>query len=147
MSRFRVERATPLPPGEAWRRVTDWSAHAAGVPLTRATVLTPGPARVGARFTVRTGVGRLGFDDPMEIVRWEPPRPGGDGPAAGVCRVVKYGRLLGGWAEITVRAEAGGARVTWVEELRVRGLPRRCDALLTPVARRVFGRALDRLLR
>ncbi|MDT9684059.1 SRPBCC family protein [Streptomyces sp. TRM76323] len=147
MSVFRLERRTGLPVAEAWRRVTDWPAHAAGVPLTRVRVLTPGPPGAGTRFTARTGIGPLGFDDPMAVVRWEPPGAGAGGPEPGVCRLEKYGRVVRGWAEIAVRAEGAGARVTWVEELRVRGLPRWCDPLLARAGRWVFGRELERLLR
>ncbi|MEU2660252.1 SRPBCC family protein [Streptomyces sp. NPDC007325] len=143
MSRFRVARSVPLAPAEAWRRLTDWPAHGRQVPLTRTAVLTPGPSRVGTRFTARTGLGPLGFDDPMEVVRWEPPL--GDRP--GVCRLEKYGRLVRGWAEIRVAAESGGARVVWTEELAVRGLPRAFDGVLARGGRVVFGRALDGLLR
>ncbi|MCP9959962.1 SRPBCC family protein [Streptomyces sudanensis] len=145
MSVFRLERRTGLPPAEAWRRVTDWPAHAASVPLTRVRVLTPGPPGAGTRFTARTGIGPLGFDDPMEVVRWEPPGPGTAEP--GVCRLEKHGRVVRGWAEITVRAEGPGARVAWVEELRVRGLPRWCGPLVARAGRWVFGRELERLLR
>ncbi|MFF8386573.1 SRPBCC family protein [Streptomyces kanasensis] len=143
MSVFRLRRRTGLSAAEAWRRVTDWPAHGADVPLTRVVVLTPGPPGVGTRFSARTGVGRLGFDDPMRVVRWEP--PGADRPR-GVCRLEKYGRVVRGWAEITVTADGPGARVEWVEELRVFGVPRGCDPLLSWAGRRVFGRELDRLL-
>ncbi|WP_282692321.1 SRPBCC family protein [Streptomyces sp. CC208A] len=142
MSRFRVVRRVPLAPAEAWRRLTDWPAHGRQVPLTRTTVLTPGPTRVGTRFTARTGLGPLGFDDPMEVVRWEPPR--GDRP--GVCRLEKYGRVVRGWAEVEVAAEGGGARVVWTEGLAVRGVPGVFDPLLARAGRVVFGRALDGLL-
>ncbi|MFV2119240.1 SRPBCC family protein [Streptomyces sp. Act-28] len=147
MSVFRLERRTGLSVTEAWRRVTDWPAHAAGVPLTRVRVPAPGPTGVGTRFTARTGIGRLGFDDPMEVVRWEPPGAGAEGPATGVCRLEKRGRVVRGWAEISVCAEGPGARVTWVEELRVRGLPRWCGPLSARAGRWVFGRELERLLR
>lgn len=82
MSLFRVERRVPLAPEEAWRRLTDWPAHGRQVPLTRTRVLTPGPNGAGTRFTARTGVGPLSFDDPMEVVRWEPRRPAGRERAA-----------------------------------------------------------------
>ncbi|MGW6540288.1 SRPBCC family protein [Streptomyces sp. NPDC055051] len=143
MSRFRVVRSVPLGPDEVWRRLTDWPAHGRQVPLTRTRVLTPGPSRVGTRFTARTGLGPLGFDDPMEVARWEPPL--GDRP--GVCRLEKYGRLVRGWAEIEVAAESGGSRVVWTEELTVRGVPRAFDGVLSRAGRVVFGRALDGLLR
>ncbi|WP_031071092.1 SRPBCC family protein [Streptomyces sp. NRRL S-118] len=145
MGVFRVERETPAGVAEAWRRVTDWRAHARLVPLTRVTAATAGETRAGSRFTARTGVGRFGFDDPMEVVRWEPPVAG---RAAGRCRLEKRGRVVTGWAEIAVReTAAGGTRVTWTEEVRLRGLPRACDALLARAGRLVFGRALAGLLR
>ncbi|MFH8627637.1 SRPBCC family protein [Streptomyces vietnamensis] len=144
MTPFRVERTVPLAPEEVWRRLTDWPAHGRQVPLTRTIVLTPGPNGAGTRFTARTGVGRLSFDDPMEVVRWEPPAPG----RPGVCRLEKYGRVVRGWARVEVtEIPDGGSRVVWTEELSVRGLPRAFDPVLARAGRLVFGRAVDRLLR
>ncbi|MFF6777152.1 SRPBCC family protein [Streptomyces sp. NPDC012637] len=144
MSRFRIERLAPLAPAEAWRRLTDWPAHGALVPLTRTTVLTPGPNAVGTRFTARTGVGRFGFDDPMEVVRLDPPGPG----RPGVCRLVKQGRVVRGRASFEVSGTpSGGSRVVWTEELRVWGVPAALDPVLAAAGRLVFGRALDVLLR
>ncbi|GAA2814055.1 SRPBCC family protein [Streptomyces showdoensis] len=156
--RFRVERTVALPPEEVWRRLTDWPAHGAQVPFTRTTVLTPGPDAVGTRFTARTGVGRFAFDDPMEVVVFEPPAPG----RTGVCRLVKLGRAVRGEASFEVSgvaaagtaaagtAAAGGAagsRVVWVEELSLRGVPALFDPVLALAGRVLFGRALDGLLR
>ncbi|MEV0449047.1 SRPBCC family protein [Streptomyces sp. NPDC050600] len=157
MSRFRIERTVALPPAEVWRRLTDWPAHGAQVPFTRTTVLTAGPNAVGTRFTARTGLGRLAFDDPMEVVVLEPPAPG----RTGVCRLVKLGRVVLGSASFEVSgvadasgvAGAGasggsvGSRVVWVEELRLRGVPAAFDPVLALAGRVLFGRALDGLLR
>ncbi|MFC8953099.1 SRPBCC family protein [Streptomyces sp. NPDC057101] len=143
MSRFRVERTVPLAPGEVWRRLTDWPAHGRMVPLTRTRVLTPGPNRVGTRFTARTGIGRLAFDDPMEVVRWEPPAGG----RTGACRLEKSGRVVRGWALVEVTETPGGSRVVWTEELSVRGVPRAFDPVLARAGRVLFGRAVDGLLR
>lgn len=142
MSRFRIERTVALPPAEVWRRLTDWPTHGAQVPLTRTTVLTAGPNAVGTRFTARTGVGRLAFDDPMEVVVFEPPAPG----RTGVCRLVKLGRAVRGAASFEVSGAASGSRVVWVEELRLRGVPAVFDPVLTLAGRVLFGRALDGLL-
>ncbi|MFF9011890.1 SRPBCC family protein [Streptomyces sp. NPDC014870] len=143
MSLFRVERRSGLPVEEVWRRLTDFAAHGELVPLTRSRTLTPGPLGVGTRFVARTGIGRLGFDDPMEVVVWEPPAPG----RPGRCRLEKRGRVVLGHAVIEVYAdEGGGARAVWVEELRVRGVPRALDPLLALAGRRVFGRVVDGLL-
>ncbi|MFE2940976.1 SRPBCC family protein [Streptomyces sp. NPDC059255] len=151
MSVFRIDRTTPLSAEDAWRRLTDWPAHAAQVPLTRITVLTPGPTRAGTVFVARTGLGRAAFDDPMEVVRWQPPAPG----RPGHCRLEKRGTAVTGWAEIHVRQEGGAGeaaygsptRVRWEEELRVGPLPRLLAPLTARAGRLVFGRVVDRLLR
>ncbi|MCX4587298.1 SRPBCC family protein [Streptomyces sp. NBC_01481] len=143
MGAFRLTRAVALPAGEVWSRVTDWRGHATQVPLTAVRVVTPPPTRVGTRFVARSGVGRVGFDDPMEVVRWEPPASG----RPGRCRLEKRGSVITGWAEIEVLPEGPGAVVVWVEELRIRFLPRLLDPLVARAGRLVFGRALDGLLR
>ncbi|MFJ9683337.1 SRPBCC family protein [Streptomyces sp. NPDC101194] len=142
MAVFRIERFTHLPTAEAWRRVTDWERHAAHVPLTTITVRTGPPTGTGTVFVARTGVGALGFDDPMEVVRWTPPAAG----RAGLCRLVKRGSLVLGQASIDVYPTDSGSHVVWVEELRVRLLPPWVDPLITAAGRRVFGRVLDGML-
>jgi hypothetical protein len=138
---FRIADRTPLAPAEAWHRLTAWERHAAQVPFTRITVTTEPPTRQGTRFVARTGLGRLGFDDPMEVAVWQPPYH---------CRLEKHGGVVTGWAEIDVREEPDGgtgSRVVWTEDLRLRGLPRACDPLLAGAGRLVFGRAMRALLR
>ncbi|MEC3998417.1 SRPBCC family protein [Actinacidiphila sp. DG2A-62] len=145
MALFVIERVTPLPPAEAWRRLTTWERHTATVPLTRMTVRTPPPSGTDTVVVARTGVGRLGFDDPMRVTRWEPERH---------CRLEKTGRVVLGWAEFDVLPRPGagldggtGTFVRWREDLRVRGLPRALDGLTSLAGRLVFGRAVDTLLR
>ncbi|MFD3512825.1 SRPBCC family protein [Streptomyces sp. NPDC058657] len=141
MALFRITARTPLAPADAWLRLTAWERHAAQVPFTRITVTTPPPTRQGTRFVARTKLGRLGFDDPMEVAAWEPPYH---------CRLEKHGRVVRGWAEIDVREdpEGGtGSRVVWTEDLRLWGLPRWCDPVLAGAGRVVFGRAMRALLR
>lgn len=141
---FLLHRTAPLPIDEAWRRLTEWSAHADAVPLTRVTVLTEPPTREGTVFVARSGFGPLSFEDPMEVTVWEPPEDGG----AGRCRLVKHGRVVLGWAELEVRPGPGGrTRVIWREELRVRGVPSAFDPLVRAASRAVFGRAVNALLR
>lgn len=144
MVNFHLERTAPLPLDEAWRRLTEWHRHGEVVPLTRVTVTTPPPTRVGTVFVARSGIGPLAFDDPMEVTVWRPPTEA----ASGLCRLEKRGRVVRGWAEIEVRPGPGGrSRVVWREELRVRWLPSVFDPLLRAAARSVFGRAANRLLR
>lgn len=142
---FLLERVTPLPVDHAWHRLTHWERHADVVPLTAVRVLTPPPTREGTVFVARSGLGALAFDDPMEVVTWQPPT----GPTAtALCRLAKRGRFVTGWAEIEVRPHGdGGSRVLWREELSVRLLPGVLDLPLKSAARWMFGRAVDALLR
>lgn len=130
MTLIEIVREVSLPPEETWRRLTDWSAHASHVPLT-----TIRPTETG--FIARTGLGPLGFDDPMEIVVWQPPTS---------CRLEKRGRVMTGWAEIDVAVTPAGSRAVWREEIHPRGLPRVADPLVRWSARRLFGRVIDQLL-
>ncbi|MCY0926314.1 SRPBCC family protein [Streptomyces sp. H27-H1] len=144
MPAIRIIRRTVLAPEEAWRRLTDWERHGAVVPLTRAIIETPPPTHTGTRFTMRTGVGRITFDDPMEVTFWQPPRDG----SAGLVRLVKHGRAVRGRAELELRpSPAGGCEAQWREELHVRGLGRPFDPLVATAARLLFTRALEALLR
>ncbi|MEU6594245.1 SRPBCC family protein [Streptomyces sp. NPDC046881] len=144
MPAISFERTAPLPPEEAWRRLTDWPRHADAVPLTRIEVLTPPPTREGTRFVARSGVGPLALDDVMEVTVWRPPA----GEEPGLCRLEKRGRVILGWAEIEVHPGPGGhSRVVWREELRVRFLPSALDPALKSASHHLFGRAADHLLR
>lgn len=139
-----LERESPHPVDQSWRRLTEWQRHAAVVPLTHVTVITPPPTHEGTVFVARSGLGPLAFDDPMEVVVWQPPADGGPGR----CRLAKRGTFVTGWAEIEVHpVGGGGSRVVWREELRVRWLPGFFDRPLGWAARRMFGRAAERLLR
>ncbi|MFJ7208829.1 SRPBCC family protein [Streptomyces sp. NPDC098789] len=141
---IRILRRTPLPAAEAWRRLTDWERHGARVPLTRTVITTAPPTGVGTRFTARTGVAGVTFDDPMEVTLWRPPTEGG----AGTVRLEKLGGVVRGWAEIEVRPlPTGGAEVRWHEELRLRAAPRLLDAAVAAAGRHLFGRVIDSLLR
>jgi hypothetical protein len=142
MALFTVGLDTDRPPADAWRRLVDWPEHGRYVPLTDVRVSTAAPTGPGTVFIARTGVGRFGFDDPMEITDWQPPADG----LPGRCRVEKRGRVLSGWAVLTVAARGAGARVSWHEEIAVARLPRFADPVVVLASRVVFGRVLRRLL-
>jgi len=97
--------------------LTDWPRQTAWVPATVVERL-PGPvAAPGERFVGRSGVGPLGFDDPMTVVRRRAPAGG----RPGVVDIVKTGDLLGGTVSIGVRDVGGGrTQVEWTERIRVR---------------------------
>ena len=130
MDGIEIVREVPLTPEEAWARITDWPRHARAVPLTKIH-------RTPNGFVARTGVGRVGFDDPMRVVENDPPR---------YCRLVKDGRVVTGYAEILVEPTAAGSRVTWRESLHVRGVPRVFAGVERWSSRLLFSRVLDDVL-
>ncbi|HEX8095180.1 SRPBCC family protein [Jatrophihabitans sp.] len=144
MARIRTELVINAPAARVWALVTDWPAQSRWIPLTTVTIDRSGSEGVtglGARFTGRTRLGPLGFDDPMEVTEW---RPATDG-VAGRCRVRKLGPWLTGWAEIEVRPSPGGTRVEWVEEVRARWTPRIADPVIAAVGSAFFGRVLRKM--
>ena len=129
------------PAAAVWERLLDWPAHGRWIPLTRVRRL-PGPvAAVGERFSGRTGIGPLAFEDPMEVVLREAPAPG----RAGRCDGVKHGRLVLGGARLVVRDVGGGTcAVEWEESV---GLPvPAATRLLAPLLRAGSALAFGRLL-
>ncbi|MEO7260311.1 MAG: SRPBCC family protein [Jatrophihabitantaceae bacterium] len=147
MGLIRTELVIDAAAEAVWALVTDWPAQSRWIPLTAVTVDDHSPARsgLGTRFTGRTRLGPIRFDDPMEVTEWRPAAAG----APGRCRIRKLGPWLTGWAEIEVSPAPGGARVSWAEDIRARWVPRFADRLLSPVTAAlgsaVFGRALRKM--
>jgi hypothetical protein len=130
VTQFEIVRVVALQPSEAWARLTRWERHGDFVPLT--TIV-----RTGDGFLARTGVGPIGFDDPMEIVEWDEPT---------YCKLVKTGRRVTGWAELEVTSDGSGSRVLWREEIAVRGMPRFADGIVRRSSEKLFARVLDGVL-
>jgi hypothetical protein len=131
VAQIEIVREVSLSPAESWARVTAWQRHGEYVPLTR-IALTPNG------FDAFTGVGPVGFHDPMEIVEWREPS---------YCRLEKRGRLMQGWAELEVEPHGtGGSRVTWREDIHVRGMPSYMDGVTQASSRALFSRVVDGLL-
>lgn len=63
-----------------------------------------------------------------------------------MCLLEKRGSVVRGRASIDVCPTGSGSHVIWVEELRVRLLPRWADPLLVTAGRRIFSRELATLL-
>lgn len=153
MARFEVLRRTQMSPQETWQRLTDWRRHGDFVPFTSVRLHTgssPGEG-VGSGFTARTSLGPLGFDDPMEVTFWQPPLPPADAGAdhvdrPGMCRLLKQGRVITGWAVLTVTAVADGSAVSWLEDLSVRGFGPWLNLPVRLAGARTFGRVVDGLL-
>ena len=142
MGTFAIERTVAVPPAQVWDVITDWAGYARWMPLTRMR-LDQGPTRVGWSFAGLTGVGRLRFCDAMRITAWAP--TSGAGP--GAFRLVKVGRLLAGWAEVSVLPIAGGEQtlLLWRENIVIRPIP--LGRLLAPLTDRVnealFAKVVD----
>jgi hypothetical protein len=139
---FEVVRHTHLSADQAFARLTDWPRHAQFIPLTSITLLGLIRGQVGERFVARTSLGPLHFDDPMEVVFWQPPVA----DAPGVCRVDKRGRVVGGSTVITVTPSPEGSVVHWQEEANVRLLGPLASWPTQFAGRRIFGRVVDRIL-
>jgi uncharacterized protein YndB with AHSA1/START domain len=142
MGTFTIERIVAVRPRQMWGVVTDWAGYARWMPLTTMR-LDQGPTRVGWTFAGMTGVGRLRFSDVMRITDWAPPSETG----AAAFRLVKVGRLLAGWAEVSVFPLAGGeqTRLLWRENIVIR--PVSLGRFLAPLADRfntaLFTRVVD----
>jgi hypothetical protein len=153
----RISRSVDVqaPPQRVWAALVDWARHGEWVPLTSVRLLTPSDAE-GARFVARTALpgwlGRIGFDDVMEVLHLSPPER--DRP--GYCEVVKQGRVLLGRAWFEVRALFDGvaspdgvparpaSRVTWTEDIEL--APPRLTRPLAPLISSISGLGLQRAL-
>lgn len=139
-----VDTTLPVaaPAADLWAHVTDWSRHSEWIPLTRTETLGGEARGVGGRFRAWSGVGPIGFWDPMTVTRWEP-QPDG----SGFCAVVHTGRIVRGDAEITVTA-AGDRRSTlqWVEHFQLGPAGSLGWRIGSPFLERAVGRALAKLV-
>jgi uncharacterized protein YndB with AHSA1/START domain len=142
MGTFVIERIIAVPPSQMWGIVTDWAGYSRWMPMTTMR-LDPGPTRVGWSFAGLTGLGRLRFSDVMRVTEWAPPSETG----SAAFRLVKIGRLLAGWAEVSVQPIAGGGqtRLVWREHIVIK--PISLGRWLAPLTDRLnealFARVVD----
>jgi carbon monoxide dehydrogenase subunit G len=137
----RVEVAATVevaaPAAHVWAHVTDWPRHADWVPLTRVETVDGDARQLGGRIRTWTGIGPLGFSDPLTVTAWEE-QPGGGGR----CVLEHTGRVVKGDAQITVTALGEQrSQVTWTERLELGPLTG-----VTRVGAPVIRRALARVL-
>jgi Polyketide cyclase / dehydrase and lipid transport len=105
----RIEAGVPAE--VAFAAVTDWLRQRDWVPFTRVRVTRGDGRSAGSELAAYTGVGRLGFTDYMEIVRYEPPH---------LVEVVHYGKLVRGPAAIRVeKLSDDRALIVWEEWLHL----------------------------
>lgn len=138
-ARFVLELPADHAPDEALRRILDLRAHNRHIPLTRVTpAVSADDLTPGFRFTGRTAVGPLGFDDPMRIERLS------FTPAT--ASIAKLGRVIRGDVAVRVTPSPTGSLVRWEQSVHLPWLP----GFLQPTAARVlrsgYRRVLARLL-
>lgn len=142
--RTRLEQTVDIaaPASTVWDYVTDWPRQEEWIPATRVEKVDDA-ASVGGRFRAWTGVGRLGFWDPMTITSWERTPDGG-----GRCEVLHRGSVVHGEGEFAVVAlDESHSRFVWAELLVVPG--GRVGAVgwrvARPVVERLIGLGLSKM--
>ncbi|GAB3624979.1 hypothetical protein GCM10027418_30650 [Mariniluteicoccus endophyticus] len=134
MARVTLHVRTRRSPEDALARLTDLALHERFVPLTR--IDRSGPLEIGTRFTARTALGPVGFDDVMVVRALGPTH----------ARFDKVGRFITGGTTIDVRPGPPTV-VEWTQELGVRGIPAALDPAVGLVVRAAYGAMVRVLLR
>jgi len=139
--RARLERRVEVaaPASVVWEYVTDWPQQGDWVPFTRVERLDAADG-VGGRFRAWTGIGPVGFWDPMTITAWQRTPDGG-----GRCEVLHTGQVVRGEGEFAVQGRGDRAcEFVWAEVVDV---PLgRLGALGWKLAEPVVGRLIERAL-
>jgi hypothetical protein len=109
-ARLQCEVEVAAPAGEVWDYVTDWPRQQEWIPMTRVENLDDARG-LGGRFRAWTGLGPIGFWDPMVITTWERTPDGG-----GLCEVLHRGAVVKGEGEFGVVALGEDrSRFVWAE--------------------------------
>lgn len=104
-----VDVIVDAPVEAVWAAVVDWDRQSEWMLGTRVRGTTNGGVGLGGGLEAYTGVGPLGFTDPMVITEWEPPHR---------CTVKHTGRVVRGQGIFEVFALPGGrSRFVWSERL------------------------------
>ena len=93
-------------PEPVWRAAVDWPRQREWIWGTRVS----GGHGAGAEVTGWTGIGPIGFTDPMVITHWDPPQR---------CEVLHLGSVVRGEGGFEVLAAGAGARVVWWESVEL----------------------------
>ena len=125
------------PPARVWQALWDLDRHTAAISLTRVGSCDGLPLRQGSEFVARTGVGRIGFDDRMEVQAWDPPRQ---------ARIAKTGRVLRGSITVELVADGAGTLVRWRQRFAVLGIPDVLARAAAPVVALGYRVSLTRIL-
>jgi len=142
--RARLERVVDVgaPAAAVWDFVTDWPRQREWVPLTRVETVGSGRGQ-GARIRAWTGVGSIGFWDPMTVTSWERSVDGG-----GRCEVLHTGKVVKGGGEFSVEPlDEHSCRFVWAElvDVPLGALGALGWRAARPVMERVLDQALQRM--
>jgi hypothetical protein len=97
------------PAEQTWAAAVDWARQGEWMLGTRVRPTVANGQGVGGRVEAYSGIGPIGFLDPMEITLWQPPR---------ACHVKHLGRVVRGTGafEVEPRGDAR-SRFHWREDL------------------------------
>ena len=124
-------------PAATWRAAVDWPRQREWIWATRVS----GGHGTGAEVTGRTGIGPIGFTDPMVITEGDPPRR---------CVLKHTGRVVRGTGIFEVAPHGPGSQFRWVEHLQLPVPPavgRLAGPVITPVAEWALRSSLRRFAR
>jgi hypothetical protein len=136
---LRAETEVAVTAERMWDLLTDWPRQGEWILFTRVRTVAGDARRVGGRIEAWTGVGRIGFVDPMVVTRWVPPYS---------CEVLHTGSLIRGEGGFdVVELPADRARMVWWEsiELPLAHVGDLAWRATRPLWSTVLDRALDRL--
>ncbi|HSV38575.1 MAG TPA: SRPBCC family protein [Nocardioidaceae bacterium] len=141
--RVRVEHSLDVaaPAAALWAYVTDWEKHSEWVPLSRVETVGGSGRGVGGKLRAWSGIGPVGFWDPLTVTEWAEHEDGG-----GRCALVHTGRVVKGDAVITVTAlSADRSTLHWLEDFELGTLGRLLWRVGGGLVHYALGRALQRL--
>jgi hypothetical protein len=124
-------------PQQVWDLAVDWSRQHEWIWATK----VDGAHGLGAQVTGWTGIGPVGFTDPMTITEWDPPSR---------CTVTHTGKLVRGSGVLEVLPRGERSEFRWTERIVLPQQPalgRLAAAVLGPAARLGLGWSLYRFAR
>jgi hypothetical protein len=109
MPRIALFVDVDAPVEATWAAAVDWASQGDWMLGTRVRPTVGDGQGVGGRFEAFSGIGPIGFLDPMEITLWQPPR---------ACHVRHLGRVVRGTGAFEVEPRGDGrSRFHWREDL------------------------------
>ncbi|MET0741008.1 MAG: SRPBCC family protein [Candidatus Nanopelagicales bacterium] len=109
LAELEADVVVEAPPSAVWELLIDWDRQQEWMLGTRVHGTAQRGHGVGAGVEAFTGVGKVGFRDPMVITDWEPPRR---------IVVVHTGNVVRGTGAFEVFAlPKGRSRFVWTERL------------------------------